>query len=158
MPRSNVAYIPLDKDILMIVDLDDVPILLEYTWDDRQGRPRGYKKGVVRQASQLVIGGGEGFIDHKNGDPLDNRKQNLRWCKPSQNSMNKPKQSNNKSGWKGVSWRKDRSQWRVCCQRKDIGCFNCVYDAATAYNFAAAELHGEFAVFNTTRQPWLDGE
>ena len=41
-------------------------------------------------------------VDHINGDTLDNRKQNLRLCTQSQNSMNKKLRSDSRSGFKGV--------------------------------------------------------
>lgn len=154
---SNIAYIPLDDDILMVVDLEDVPMLLDYSWDDRQGRPRGYRKKKVVQASHLLTRPPEGmWVDHINRDPLDNRKVNLRICTPKENARNRPAHRDGKTGWKGVSWRKDRAKWRVNCLRREVGHFNCILDAATAYNFAAAELHGEFAVFNAVPQPWLE--
>ena len=52
---------------------------------------------------RLVMGNPEGMcVDHINGDTLDNRKENLRVCTMSQNSMNKRLRSDSQSGYKGV--------------------------------------------------------
>ena len=52
---------------------------------------------------RLVMGNPEGMcVDHINGDTLDNRKENLRICTKSQNSMNKRLRSDSQSGYKGV--------------------------------------------------------
>lgn len=52
-------------------------------------------------------------VDHINGIRNDNRIENLREATKSQNAHNKQKQINNKSGVKGVYWRKDANKWAV---------------------------------------------
>ncbi|MCK5643692.1 MAG: HNH endonuclease, partial [Gammaproteobacteria bacterium] len=91
-------------------------------------------------------------IDHANRNRLDNRKENLRQCTPSQNKWNIGKRGNNTSGYKGVCWKKDKQKW-VACIRKDhkvtwLGHFKDKIKAAKAYDKAALELHGQFAVLN----------
>ena len=44
------------------------------------------------------------MLDHKNTNTLDNRMKNLRLATQGQNLMNRGKQKNNKSGYKGVNW------------------------------------------------------
>lgn len=92
------------------------------------------------------------FVDHINGNGLDNRMCNLRLCSLSENQMNRKKQSNNTSGYKGVTWNKNKSKWAVRIQfnkkSKHIGYFNCVKEAAKAYNDAAIKYHKNFAVLN----------
>lgn len=51
------------------------------------------------------------FVDHVNGDPLDNRKENLRICRHVDNMRNRGASKNNTSGFKGVSWHKNRNGW-----------------------------------------------
>ena len=51
------------------------------------------------------------FIDHKDGNPLNNKIENLRACTLSENNYNSRKPITNSSGMKGV--RKKRSFWVV---------------------------------------------
>ena len=52
------------------------------------------------------------YIDHINGNKLDNRKSNLRVCSNADNLKNRVKlPSNNTSGILGVRYRADRSKW-----------------------------------------------
>lgn len=91
-------------------------------------------------------------IDHINGDKLDNRKQNLRFCSDSQNRFNTPRYRNNTSGYKGVSWDKEKKKWKaqIAHFKKHvfIGRFNSAIEAARAYDVAAMRLHGPFAKTN----------
>jgi len=50
-------------------------------------------------------------IDHENGDGLDNRPDNLRACTHQQNTQNSRVPKNNKTGHKGVSFRKDNQKY-----------------------------------------------
>lgn len=52
-------------------------------------------------------------IDHKNGNPLDNQKSNLRIVNASQNAMNYKIPSNNTSGVRGVIFDKACNKWRA---------------------------------------------
>jgi hypothetical protein len=91
-------------------------------------------------------------VDHINGNRADNRIANLRPVSIQKNRMNKCKQSNNTSGYKGVYYRKDTGKWSAQIGMKGnitrLGCYNCPTLAALAYDKAAREMHGSYACVN----------
>ena len=94
-----------------------------------------------------------GFIDHINGDALDNRPENLRECSKAENMRNCPPPKNNSSGYCGVSWVSHRRKWRAYINdkngvRRHIGCFDDPAAAARAYDSRATQEHGAFARLN----------
>ena len=86
-----------------------------------------------------------GVIDHINKNPSDNRIKNLRDVSQRMNMTNRKKQSNNKSGVTGVSFRGDRNKWRAYITNKgkvvNLGYFDDMKDAIHARS-AAEELYG----------------
>ena len=98
---------------------------------------------------------GAKWLDHENGNGLDNWRSNLRKCTHQQNQRNKRLPSHNTSGYRGVTWHKQAGKW-VAQIIVDGKCISCgVYDdkkeAAIAYDKKAIELFGEFARTNILR-------
>lgn len=60
------------------------------------------------------------YIDHIDGNRLNNEISNLREATASQNACNKPLQSNSKSGIKGVTWKPKLKHWCVEIQANKI--------------------------------------
>lgn len=87
-------------------------------------------------------------IDHINGDPSDNRINNLRLATNSQNHMNQKPRDGRR--FKGIETRGNKFIARIVKDqvRKNLGTFNTAEEAAMAYNKAAKELFGEFARLN----------
>lgn len=88
-------------------------------------------------------------IDHKNGDRLDNRIDNLRLATRSMNNGNSKKPKTNTSGFKGVYWHSQRERWcagiRCNGQTTYLGLFDTPESAHEAYMAAARRIFGEFA-------------
>jgi hypothetical protein len=86
-------------------------------------------------------------IDHRDGDPMNNRWNNLRKATPSQNSANKRRPRNNRSGFKGVFGY--RGKWRATISKNGKSTFLGTYPtplaAYDAYVAAARKMFGEFA-------------
>ena len=88
-------------------------------------------------------------VDHKDLNGLNNRIENLRPATRQNQNANKPRNRNNTSGYKGVTWDKRREKWvaQIMIDRKHIylGQFDNAEEAHAAYVKAANENFGEFA-------------
>lgn len=91
-------------------------------------------------------------VDHIDRNSLNNRRNNLRLANNVENSRNRGIRSDNKSGYKGVSWSTRQEQWVATIGHsggnKHLGYFDDVKEAARAYNEKALEIFGDFAVLN----------
>ncbi len=114
----------------------------------------GKRKKISLHRFLLGLSNEDVEVDHVNGDTLDNRKQNLRIATKHQNAMNRGKQNNNTSGYKGVFrvTKPSKNPWQAKITVRDkqiyLGVFPTAEAAAHAYDAAAMELHGEFAQLN----------
>ena len=139
-----------------IFDRDDYAKVKDLKWCLSEGKTSKYvrhvKKGI--QLHRLIFGDvPNGFeIDHANRDTLDNRKANLRLATRSLNSANSKRQVNNKSGFKGVFWSKQKGKYIAMIQANKqlyyLGCSDDPVRLAIKYNEAAIKHFGEFAVLN----------
>jgi hypothetical protein len=88
-------------------------------------------------------------IDHINRNPLDNSFLNLRKATMQQNLANRGRNSNNKTGYKGVSFVPNRKKYFATVRTDDgpvfCGLHNTAEDAARAYDRKAKRLLGAFA-------------
>lgn len=112
-------------------------------------------KSCVKLHQHIMGTKGTGqMIDHINRNPLDNRKENLRFCTRGQNLCNSIGHYNRKAPYKGIHERKDnqsnpwRATIRVDGKTKHLGNFATPELAAIAYNQAAIIHYGEFARLN----------
>ena len=156
--EGEIGYVPLPDGTEALIDAEDAELVGQYSWC-LDGR--GYAKTLVRDRSgnrktlklhRLVMGEPEGkLVDHRNNDPLDNRKAFLRPATDSQNQYNAKMRDDNTSGHKGVTWCKRDKKWRAQIQHEGktihLGYFTVLEEAAQAYREAAIRLHKEFANF-----------
>ena len=149
------------KDVVMVDD-NEFERLSRHKWNMKKSLYMNYAQTHVKKGGKtmslfihrLIMNAESGQeIDHINGDGLDNRKENLRFCTKSQNQMNKRRQKNAGSKYRGVSWDKQYNKWRALIGWKgkiiSLGRFDDIDDAAKAYNAKALGLAGEFATLNT---------
>ena len=153
---DNVREIPLSRGMVALVDDDDYDMLVSVgKWHATPGtsgtyyanrsitRPGG---GQTTQGMHTLISGWP-YVDHRNGDGLDNRRANLRQATDSQNQGNRRIGSNNTSGYKGVSRSglKWRARIRLDGHQTHMGCYATPQEAARAYDTASIKHFGEFA-------------
>lgn len=88
-------------------------------------------------------------IDHIDGNPSNNRIENLREVTKSQNAQNAKIRSDNTSGVKGVYWNKERQKWcarlRVNGKNKSLGNYKTLEEAEAVIREAREKYHGEYA-------------
>ena len=93
------------------------------------------------------------LVDHKNGNGLDNRRDNLRVTDSRGNNSNARKRKNARtSKYKGVHLDSGSMKWiaqiQVNSKKLSLGHYLVEEEAAKAYNQAALKYFGEFAVLN----------
>lgn len=153
--------IKLTQGKFTTVDDEDYEDLNKYKWfaHDEDGRwyalrqiRVGDKQKVIRMHRLITLALKGSYVDHINGDSLDNSKSNLRICTNHQNTTNQKLRKDNTSGLKGATWDKNKKKWfaqiRTNRKRMHLGYFNNVLDAAIAYDRAAEKYHGEYAKTN----------
>lgn len=116
-------------------------------------RPDGGKYTTRRMHSFIT---GLPYVDHVNGNGLDNRRTNLRLATASQNQANQRMRRDNTSGFRGVYWHAPGRRWRALIiakgKRISLGYYDAREDAARAYDAAAIEFFGEYARPNFPRE------
>lgn len=154
-----MKIIPLTQGKITIVDDDDYEYLIRFKWCysvkskdkiDGYALRRNPNTGGVIYMHREILRTPQGLVtDHINGDRLDNRKSNLRSCHQFENSRNRGKNSNNKSGYKGVYLHRKSGKWASIIHYNKIGKYLGLFltkeEAHEAYCNAALCLHGEFA-------------
>lgn len=129
-----------------------------YPWSGI-GKDRRYLRATVagkceylhRLVWQYHKGSVPHMIDHIDGNPRNNRIENLRECTAAQNQYNTPRKANNKSGAKGVVFHAPCTgkPWHakivVDGKVRSLGYYKTVEEAAAAYAAGAEKFAKEFA-------------
>lgn len=146
--------IPLTKGLHAIVDDEDYEWLAQWAWYALNGHnvyaARCAQRKAILMHRVLLQAPNDMLVDHINGNPLDNRRANLRLCTHAENMRNSASRTG-ASQFKGV-WKSRGKVWRACIKLHGksihLGSFTTEEAAALAYDEAAIRLHGQFAKTN----------
>jgi len=153
MPR-----IKLTQNKYAEVSAQDVEMLSQYTWHASKTGGSWYARVSSRtpkisnaQMGNILLQPPQGrYVDHINGNPLDNRRENLRIVTPTQNAWNRKAKNTGSTKYKGV-WRVKRSygvayETSICVEgkRTRLGAFSTAEEAHMAYEEAAKRLQGDY--------------
>lgn len=146
---------------ITLVDDGDYELVSQHKWRISALKYTSYARANINiYMHRLILDAKkEEWVDHINHNGLDNRRENLRLCTPSQNHMNRRIIKGN-SEYKGVSWDRARRKWvayiKVGQQHINLGGFTDETEAAQAYNRAAIKYFGDFACINIVRDKTVD--
>ena len=174
--KNNIAKIELKRrngDVLWTtIDLDDLDRVINfpYTWSakydpaleqyyveatiHRKLIEEGYSKAL--KLHKFIMGVKDNsVVDHIDHDTLNNTKANLRVISHANNSTNrKSRNSNNKSGYRNVSWSKSEKKWivQLTINKRNVIlgkiAYNDLDEAGQFANEMRQKYYGEFAGSN----------
>ena len=152
----------------VLIDEEDAKRVSDYRWrlirqDGGKKRVTGYPIGdrnwgdiylhrfiLGLEGNEKDINGRKLVVDHINGNPLDNRKSNLRLCNETVNHLNRDKRKDNIYD-KGVTFDKRperHKQWVARIQvngiSKHLGSFYTAREAGKAYREAEQNLWSNY--------------
>lgn len=154
-----------DIVFVTLVDDEDYEWLSQLKWwagRDKKGKctsvcckdPEVGSRRTLRMHRVLLGYDGPDMVDHKDRNPLNNQKDNLRIATRSQNGANSTQEGD---GYKGVHRKRRGFGWEAYIglngKRIFWGGYGTEEDAARAYNKAAVKLFGEFALLNDLDDP-----
>jgi hypothetical protein len=150
--------LPLSRGKEALVDDVDYPFVSRWKWSFST---KGYAhRKVARAGKQATVWlhrliaeragiSLAGHIDHIDRNKLNCQRANLRAATNSQNLANRGKNRNNTSGYKGVTWDKERRKWlaqvQVHGRNKYLGRYDDKQDAHAAYRAAMDAHFAEYA-------------
>ncbi len=158
--QTKFYQIPLTQKQVALVDKIDFSELNKYKWYAHKksrifyamrmvGRRNNRKIIPMHTAIMKTPKGME--VDHKDGNGLNNQRNNLRICSHAENSRNKGKHIDNFSGYKGVCWHKQTKKWiaRIMFNNKafHLVSFLNKEKAYNTYIKACRKYHGDFAKY-----------
>ncbi len=141
----------------VMVDDEDYNLLNQFYWSvDKDGTVTSSLKGKLKKRiilARFLLNPPDNLeIDHIDGNRLNNQRSNLRFATSNQNKMNRGPRKDNTSGYKGVSWHKQRSKWTVRIKANgkylSLGLYDNKIDAAKVYNKSAIKYFGDYAWLN----------
>jgi len=161
----NVGTIDLGDGRVALVDEEDFEEIARHTWRPlwsgsawyvaRSAKTGGRWQNVFMH--RVITHAPRGVqVDHRNGDGLDNRRENLRLASSQQNARNRKHRSDSRLPFKGITF-DPRSRFRPWRARITVAgantasrSFATAEEAAREYDRMARERFGVFARLNFT--------
>lgn len=156
----DTTIIPLTKGEFTIIDMADFEQASQFHWA-LHGEGYAVTRNQITGHALMhrwISGAKKGEVcDHRNRNRLDNRRSNLRLCNYTQNGQYCEKRmpyGTSKSRFKGVcttqlgNLKPWRAYYSINRTQISLGTFETEVEAALAYNTAALEHFGEFALLN----------
>ncbi len=152
---SKMKYIKLSQNKRAMVDDADFGWLNQWKWHAIRQRHLWYAarpKSVKMHRLIMGLTKGDGKeVDHKNGNGVDNRRENLRICTRPENIQNQHIVRGS-CKYQGVCRDRTNNKWMAYIMKNGkqttIGLFKNKKDAARAYDKKALELYGPDAKVN----------
>lgn len=146
--------ITLSDGKICLIDEEDLERIKKHSWcASSNGGGRIYAQTRINTKTiymhRFILSAPKGtMIDHRNGNPLDNRKSNLRFCTKSENSLNSKQRVRRYSAYRGVTYDKERNKWLAQLKVNSVKVlskrFATELEAAQAYKDAVAQHCSEF--------------
>lgn len=151
---SARVFIPLTQGQVAIIDIEDYEKVKHHKWHaDRTSTNKFYARSRIngrdiRIHRFLTNPLNTEEVDHKDGNSLNNCRNNLRVCTHLENMKNMSLKKNNTSGHTGVYFSKERNKWQAQITKNGkvmpLGRFKIKEEAINAYETAAKETFGEY--------------
>jgi hypothetical protein len=148
------AWTTLTRGYITLVSPEDAPLISGNAWQAHKARNTFYATGNNgKRLHRIILKPDEDHhVDHRDGNGLNNRRDNLREVTNQQNCQNGVAHKDSTSKYRGVCWYTNYKKWRstiyVDGKQKALGYFETEELAAKAYDKAAARHFGEFARLN----------
>jgi hypothetical protein len=156
-----MKHIPLINGGYSVIDDDDYELVNQFKW---RLDPSGYAKRTTRLPDEtdrlmhrLIMNTPKGMLtDHRNGEKLDNRRENLRVCTNSQNTRYRLTHRSNKNGLREVCYCDQTGKWKAYATQNGkqlwLGRYDELQDAINARDSAVMTIEPDFSIPNSHNQ------
>lgn len=150
--KNNILVVTTAKGDIILCNPQDNEKVKKYSWCvSKTGYAVANIKGKVTKMHRYILGieNPKVIVDHINGNPLDNRRENLRLCTREENAKNHRAWSKNKTGIAGIQYmqKQDKYRVRITVEGKEIflGYYKTLKEAKDARQKAETYYYKEFA-------------